>query len=287
MTISLSNIRSKFVFTLLVTTLSIPVFAQFYYKDLVTTQQINHSFQLYKANKVSTVKLNSFEGNMPVTEGFTCEQKVNAPVNQLVTYTKTADAGETYLTAFHDQQGLLIRTIDSTEDAVSTSTYKYDAAKRLIEINVNTRATDNSSSTNERHSWEYNQAGKPVKMLRVRNQNDSSTVNFTLDEKGNVGEEETFLKGSSEGKVYYYYDDKNRLTDVVRYNVRARRLLPDYIFEYEDDELSTMTVVPEGTDNYQKWYYKYDDNGLKLVDFCFNKKNIMLGKVEYVYQFQN
>ena len=106
-----------------------------------------------------------------------------------------------------------------------------------------------------------------------------------LDENGNVIEEEAFKQGVSEGKVYYYYDDKHRLTDVVRYNVKARRLLPDYIFEYEDDELSTMTLVPEGSDDYQKWYYTYDEKGLKQADFCYNKKNVLLGKIEYKYQY--
>jgi hypothetical protein len=265
--------------------MSSPLVAQFYYKDIVTTSQINNNFRLYKTNKVSVVKLNSFEGNMPVTEGFLCEQKVNIPRNQLVTYTKTADAGETMLTTFYNAQGFLSRTIDSSDETVSSSTFKYDAASRLVELNIDTRASDNSSTTSERHVWEYNNVGKPVKMTRIRNNNDSTTILFVLDDKGNIAEEEAFRKGASQGKVYYYYDEQNRLTDVVRYNVKARRLLPDYIFEYEDQELSTMTIVPEGSDDYQKWYYKYDDNGLKQVDFCFDKKNQLLGKIEYVYQF--
>jgi YD repeat-containing protein len=273
------------VLSMLCLVVSSSLTAQFYYKDIVSTSQINNNFRVYKMNKVSGVKLNSFDGNMPVTEGFLCEQKVNIPRNQLITYTKTSDAGETFLTAAYNAKGFLNRTVDSSEETVSTSTFKYDDADRLVELNINTRASDNSSSTSERHVWEYNVSGKPVKMTRIRNNSDSTTVVFVLDEKGNVAEEEVFRKGASQGKVYYYYDEQNRLTDVVRYNVKARRLLPDYIFEYEDDELSAMTVVPEGTDNYQKWYYKYDENGLKQVDFCFDKKNELLGKIEYVYQF--
>ena len=45
-----------------------------------------------------------------------------------------------------------------------------------------------------------------------------------------------------------------------RYHEKAKRLLPDYMFEYEENgELSTMTVVPEGSSDYQKYYYKYDE----------------------------
>src|SRR5690349_3668116 len=126
------------ILTLLCVVVSNSLTAQFYYKDLVTTSQINNNFRVYKLNKVSTVKLNSFEGNMPVTEGFLCEQKVNIPRNQLVTYTKTADAGETMLTAVYNTKGFLNRTIDSSEETVSTSAFKYDDANRLVELQINT-----------------------------------------------------------------------------------------------------------------------------------------------------
>ena len=265
--------------------LCLPVYSQFYYKDQVATMDIISRFQLYKINKVNEVKLNSFQGEEPVTEGFVCEQKVNPAKNQLVTYTKTADAGESYLTAIYNNDGLLARATDSTEETVSTSNYSYDANKRLVELSIQTKARDNSSQSSEKHIWEYNAQGKPVKMIRTRNGRDTTLVRFMLDENGNVIEEEAFKQGVSEGKVYYYYDDKHRLTDVVRYNVKARRLLPDYIFEYEDDELSTMTLVPEGSDDYQKWYYTYDEKGLKQADFCYNKKNVLLGKIEYKYQY--
>ena len=263
---------------------SLPAYSQFYYKDQVATREIISRFQLYKINKVNAVKLNSFQGEEPVTEGFVCEQRVNPTQNQLVTYTKTADAGESYLTAVYNNQGLLTKAVDSTEETVSTSNYNYDGNKRLVQLGIETKARDNSSQSSEKHLWEYTAQGKPVQMIRIRNGRDTTFVHFTLDDNGNVIEEESFKQGKSEGKVYYYYDDKHRLTDVVRYNVKARRLLPDYIFEYEDEELSSMTLVPEGSDDYQKWYYTYDENGLKQADFCYNKKNVLLGKIEYKYQ---
>ena len=286
----MSKARNQISFKILLQSLvlllfSMPAFSQFYYKDQVATKEIISRFQLYKVNKVNAVKLNSFQGNEPVTEGFVCEQKMNPSKNQLVTYTKTADAGESYLTAVYNNQGLLIRAIDSTEETVSSSNYSYDAQNRLIELSIESRAKDNSSRTTEKHSWKYNAQGKPASMIRTKNGADTTLVNFVLDENGNVIEEESLKQGTGQGKVYYYYDEKNRLTDVVRYNVGARRLLPDYIFEYEDDELSTMTVVPEGSDDYQKWYYTYDENGLKQADFCYDKKNQLLGKIEYSYQF--
>lgn len=260
--------------------------SQYYYKDIISTSQINENFRLYTINKVTGVKLNTFNGSTPITEGFICEQKVSYRPNKVVTYTKTSDAGESFLTAIYNAQGLLVKSTDSTEETVSTSSYEYDANRRLIQLKNNTRATDNSSATVEIHNWVYNSAGKPLQMIRIKNGNDSIVVKFTLDEKGNPAEEEAFHKNSSQGKIYYYYDENNRLTDVVRYNIAAKRLLPDYIFEYEDNgQVSVFTIVPEGSTDYQKWYYKYDDNGLKLADFCYNKKNVLQGKVEYEYAF--
>ncbi|HZG23654.1 MAG TPA: hypothetical protein VEZ17_03690, partial [Chitinophagaceae bacterium] len=178
----------------------------------------------------------------------------------------------------------LVKTIDSTNALVSESVYQYDTANRLYLLTHHSRAVDNSSSSVESHRWEYNSNSKPVKMVRVKNRRDSTTFNFTQDERGNVAEEEPSARGALSGKYYYYYDTKNRLTDIVRFNAKAQRLLPDYIFEYEENgDLSTMMVVPEGSSDYQKWYYKYDEGGLKLIDFCYNKRNELQGKIEYQY----
>ena len=45
-----------------------------------------------------------------------------------------------------------------------------------------------------------------------------------------------------------------------------------------------MLVVPEGTDDYQKWIYEYNDAGLKIKETCLNKRKQILGRVEYVYK---
>ena len=260
-------------------------FSQYYYKDLLTTREVNHNFLLYKTNKVARIKLSSFQGNVPVTEGFECEQKIAG--NQMVTYTKTADAGESFFTATYNSKSLLSKTIDSSEEAISTTQYQYDEADHILQISNETHARDGSSKTAEVHLWQYNPAGKPVKMIRIKDARDTTTLVFTLDEKGNPSEETT-AGGKKAVTIYYYYDNQNRLTDIVRYNNQAKRLLPDYIFEWEESgELATMLVVPEGSSDYLKWYYKYDEAGLKAVDFCYNKRKELQGKIEYSYNSAN
>ena len=106
------------------------------------------------------------------------------------------------------------------------------------------------------------------------------------DEKGNIIEEHSVRNKKTLPTYYYYYDDKNRLTDIVRYNAQARRLLPDYIFEYDDEgRVSTVVIVPEDSSNYEKWFYSYYDNGLKGQEACYNKKQELQGRIEYKYSF--
>lgn len=259
--------------------------AQYYYKDILGTQQINANYQLFIANKVSAVNLSSYVGNKPVTEGFSGTQQIYPAQNKVVTITKTAEDGETTFTAFYNAQGFIIQSVDSTTSGSSTSTYNYDAQNRLIVLSNSSRSAGLTST--EVHTWQYNAKGQPVEMKRIRNNSDTTVVSFVTDEKGNVTEERATKNGIAHPTVFYYYDDKKRLTDIVRYNVKVKRMLPDYMFEYEDSgELSSMTVVPEGSSDYQKWYYTYDENGLKLAEFCYNKRNELLGKIEYQYTYK-
>ncbi|MEO6917022.1 MAG: hypothetical protein ABI151_16545 [Chitinophagaceae bacterium] len=276
---------NKLLFLAALMTLTLSASSQYYYKDLVSTQQINNTYRLLRQNKIKLVKLKSYQGAVPIEEGFICEQRVNLARNEVVTYTKTANSPETFFTAIYNAQGSLVRTTDSTAEAVSTTRFTYNNAGKLELLNTETHATDKSSVSSESHRWEYRN-NQPYRMFRTKNDVDTASFYFTVDQKGNLSEEEQKTGKFLSRKMFYYYDEKNRLTDIVQYSPLAKRLLPNYVFEYEDNgELSTMTVVPEGSNDYQKWYYKYDEGGLRLVEFCYDRKNELLGKIEYDYQF--
>ena len=93
-------------------------------------------------------------------------------------------------------------------------------------------------------------------------------------------------KKNSLGTTYYYFDAQHRLTDVAKFNARANRILPDYMFEYNDArQVTQMIVVPEGSADYQTWKYIYNAKGLKEKDVCYNKQKQMVAGIEYVYTF--
>ncbi|MEO6453248.1 MAG: hypothetical protein ABIN97_04210, partial [Ginsengibacter sp.] len=120
--------------------------------------------------------------------------------------------------------------------------------------------------------------------IRKKNDTELSAVNFKVDENGNVIEEEEALKNGIRKKYFYYYDDKNNLTDVVHYNERAKRLLPDYMYEYSSTgQLNQMITTEEGG-GYYIWRYAYNDQNLRESEKCFSKERKLLGSVQYIYR---
>lgn len=261
--------------------LGLTVQGQFYYKDILTVQQTNAQWGLLRSGNVKAVKVQSFEGNNRPSEGWSVEQKITG--NRMTTITTTPTDGRAELTATYNADGRLAQTIDTSEDFHSTTTYEYDAAGRVSAINNSSRSGE--FTTTELHRWTYDQSGKPTQMLRIRNRTDTTYVTFIYESRNVPVEEHAVRKGIKEPVVYYYYNDKNELTDIVRYNQKARRLLPTHIFAYNaDGRMSGMLLIPEGSNQYERWYYDYDDRGLKVRERVFNKQQQLMGKVEYVYE---
>ena len=122
-------------------------------------------------------------------------------------------------------------------------------------------------------------------MLRIKNSRDTMFVSFKLDENGNVVEEQATRLGKQSDPVYYYYDASNRLTDIVRFNNKAKRLLPEYMFEYApgNQVIQKITVPANGSD-YLIWRYLYDARGLKVKEAMYDKYKTLTGKIEYKYE---
>jgi len=258
--------------------------AQYYYKDVVLTAQIGAGYHLLRANSITAVRVTPSDAANAEKEGVTLQQTVYPAQNLLVTYTKTPESGASWVKAYYNENSRLLLSVDSTEDLVTRSQYAYDAAGRLSSISSNS-VPKNDPAMKEVHQWTYDAAGKPVKMVKIKNDNDTTWVSFEADEKGNPGEEKVVRNRVSLGSTFYYYDAQNRLTDIARYNKKADRILPEYMFEYNDaGQVSQMIVVPEGTSDYQTWKYAYNANGLKQQEACYSKQKQLLGKVEYNYE---
>lgn len=90
------------------------------------------------------------------------------------------------------------------------------------------------------------------------------------------------------GYLYYYYDEKNRLSDIVRYNTKVKKLLPDLMFEYDENnrvvqKITTVSNLLMG--GYLIWRYIFNEKGLKTKEALFNKDKELTGKIDYSYTF--
>ena len=258
--------------------------AQYYYKDIISPRQAASERPNLKEQKIRTIKVHSFEGNGEPSPGFFCEKKIGKDYRTVQTYTKSNITGKSLLTSYYNDKDLLLKSVDSSEFSATTSIYEYDNSGNLVQVVSNSHSSDDDFTTRliEAHQYSYDDKGRPVKMLRIRNNKDSAWIIFSLDERGNVIDE---LDESKNGKhYYYYYNDKSRLTDIVKFNIVKNKLLPDFMFEYNSaGQVTQMISVEEGISNdYYTWKYVYND-GLRIIEKCFSKEKILLGYFEYEY----
>lgn len=265
------------------------LYAQHYYNDIVGTKKTNDLWKLYKQNAISSITTKSTESDGQPSEGFLLEQKINLQNKTIETTTGSAATGKSLLTSYFNEKDQLIKTVDKNDNSENSAVYTYDNDGKLISIETNSITKDTSFSLSEKHVWFYNSNGLPEKMLKIKNDNDTATIRINYDEKGNAGEEVDFAKGKQLERYYFYYNAKKQLTDIVRYNIRYKRMLPDYSFDYDDagrlNEMTVYRVQSSGSD-YLTWMYLYDEKGLKLKEACVDKDRKLVGKIEYSYNGQ-
>lgn len=260
--------------------------AQFYYKDMVGTKESSELIAAYRKNGVQSVAMKSYTIDNTPIENLSVQQEFSSPAQTLRTITKTDYLPTSYLTTYFDESGRVLKTTDSTAGSfVNVTEYRYNNSGLLSSILTSFGDTLASLKTEE-HQWQYDAQAHPTRMLRIRNKKDSSVVNFKLDAAGNVIEEQETVRFIKEEPLYYFYDAKNRMTDIVRYNKKAARLLPEQMFEYAtNNQLVQRTTVPQNSDNYLVWRYRFDNRGLKTAEEIFNKQKELTGRVEYSYSF--
>jgi YD repeat-containing protein len=272
-------------FFLLTCMFSFSVHAQYYYKDIWNNQQLMKEFSLLKKDNLKTIKIKSFEDDGQPSDGFYCEKKINKNYTQSQMISKSNITGQSLLVTDYNADGCPVKLTDNTPTTISTTQYEYDNLGRLSVMRMMTKADDDSSGISETHEYFYDDKGRPVKMLQKKNNVLISTIQFVSDSTGNIIEEDIKNNNSTVKKYYYYYDDKNQLTDVVHYNERAKRLLPNYMYEYTSfNQPKQMISTEEGGSNYLIWKYTYNDQNLRETEKCFSKERRLLGTIEYEYQ---
>ncbi len=258
--------------------------AQYYYKDIVSSSQLQTDMNAYRNNKVRTINIKSFEGDGEESEGFFAQKKINKDYTRTELFTRSVISSPSLLVSDFNSKGQILRTHDSSTISVTENRYNYNSSGDLQSVSSSIRSRDDDFTTEilEEHIYSYDANGKLAKMQRVKNKRDTVVILFALDEHGNVAIEKDTRTGS---KYYYYYDSKNRITDIVQENDLKLRPVPDYLFEYNNSQglLSQMISTEEGGNNYYVWKYMYE-NGLRTAEKCFTKERKLMGRIEYEYK---
>lgn len=257
--------------------------AQYYYKDIVSNKQLLEELAQLKDQNLRSVKITSFEDDGRPSEGFLVEKNINRNYTAIETFTRSNVTGASLFTSRFTKAGLLIQTVDSSDLAVNTSNYFYDDQRRIksIQSHIHSSDDDFKNEITEHHNYEYDAGGQLVKMYRIKNNTDTAIILYSADEKNNVAIEKDTKSGKS---YYYYYDTKNRLTDVVHLNQFNQKMLPDYVFEYNNaGQITQMTTTEEGSSYYYIWRYTYN-NGLRIKEKCYSKEKRLMGTIEYEYK---
>lgn len=263
-------------------------FCQYYYSDITDTKAMGDRMKNFVQQKVKNVTATGYDARGVKTTDFNEWQEVNAAKKLLKLSTRNGFQVSRQYYQFDDQYRLQ-QIVDSSGAIKSTTTYTYDTKGNITSIKTSIVDSLKDFSETTEHQYQLSANGKPEKLWRIVNGTDSSEYRFTVDEKGNVVDEQLFRRGMGVDSIFYYYDDKNRMTDIVRYNKKARKLLPALMFEYDDADrvIQKMTVLSTNNPDYLIWRYIFNDRGLKTKEALFNKQKELTGRIDYAYTFEN
>lgn len=273
----------RFILSLSSILLAVSGSAQFYYNDIIGSAELNNKMKVLSSNKIKSSTATGYDAQGTKSTDFNEWQTIDLTQNKLLVTNRTGQT-VTRQTSHFNSDFLVQSIIDSTTDFRSVTTYQYQNGN-IARIKIVTEDATEGLSQSEEHVWFYNSSNKPVKMFRIINGTDSSEYRFSVDENNNVIDEKRYLRNVPVDSVLYYYDDDNRLTDIVRYDKRTKQLMPDFMFEYDTNNrvIQKISILSAANRNYLIWRYAYNDRGLKTKEALFNKDKELQGRIDYTY----
>lgn len=259
--------------------------SQYFYNDLAGARDLSTRMQTLVNGRVTTITASGVDARGVRNTDFNEIQEVNAAARSLRISNRNGFTVSKQTYRF-DANWQLQSLADSSGSISSLTQYTYSGS--LI-TRIETVVTDAQQDFSERetHVWQYNTNGQPQKMWRILNQKDTTEYRFTIDEKGQVADEQLFRRNTGLDAVYYYYDENGRMTDIVRYDKKLKKLLPDFMFEYDEQNrvIQKIATLSTQTRDYIIWRFAYDAKGLKTKEALFNKQKELTGRIEYTYSY--
>lgn len=257
------------------------VYCQYYYSDILLTQQGNINYLNLKNNKVKKIVIN----NNSNEDGILIKQSFTNSWNTLLTEAQLS-IGITNTSTQYYENNLITKKEEDIKNVNSTINYYYNNQGKLIQINSKSIDTAVNKSFEENHLFIYDDKDVLSSMLKIKNNNDTTYIDFLKDEKNNIIEERWTYKNKLIETYYYFYNNQNLITDIVKFNLKVNRMLPEFLFEYNfQNKLVQLTQIPFGSSNYFVWKYYYNDKQLKEKEVVFNKQGEKIGEMTYNYEY--
>ncbi len=264
--------------------------AQFYYSDLLGLKQTEQQQQLYRSLRVKQVRSTAIQPSGEAQSGFQESIEI-VPTGDTVQRTQLLEGVPATTMLVYAPTGRLLQQHENRSGYKSQISYYYMPTGQVDRLE--NRITDSLSDFHNReiHHWEYDSKGNPQQMWRIleksENEWDTTEIRLVTDSSGLVTEERSFKKGRETGFYYYYYNEQRQLTDIVRYHERFKRLLPDQLFEYDEQGRQTQRMLLTGNQvaTYLIWRYGYRTDGLLSEEALFNNKKEYTGSIRYSYSF--
>ncbi len=278
----------QYFLTIIIILLSYTSQAQYYYKDVLTNKENTTNNQALRKSKCTSLEVKSYHFDGEEIESFLCRQDIENNAKHVLTITGSPYTGGNHLHSFYTLQGQLLRSVDSNASLVIQNNYEYQADK-LTKISVTSFEPEQKNIRNtEIHQWIYDDKGTAKKMLRIKNQTDTSILLFAKDSITNlVINEVEYVKGKVKEHYQYFYDDAHNLTAIFKYNPIRKKMLPELVLDYNDKyEIIKKTNFAGSANNTTFWYYFYNDSGLKTEEQCFLTGNLFKGKLKYFYTYE-
>ncbi len=264
---------------------SCSVEAQYYFNDLLANKQTHTQYQTLRKWKVRSFTVVAAPDQPTAKEEVLINQEISLDGKRIVIYSNE-NGGKTYRTITQYEGGKLIRSIAGTRTGDITTQFTYTANGLPLKIQSTTKDTALDINQLEVHHYFYQKDSVPDYAFVIRDNSDTLRVNFIIDSLQLVAEERWMRGNKQVERYYYYYDNNRRLTDIVRFNNKAGRLLPDFIFSYDETgRMNKMIQVPRYGNNYLSWEYSYDEKGLKTMEKMTSKDKQQSATLFYRYNF--
>lgn len=262
--------------------------AQYFYQDLYSTWQANAKQNMYRQLNVKKIQVFSYDPYHERDNSFSVEKIFARDYRVVNSITQSSVNGDSWLKNTYDSQYRIVESWDSSNFAINLTNYRYDSAGRLIEINILSRTPAQSigeAMLTEKHLFAYDQQGRPLRMIRIKNQTDTSMAIFQIDTAGRVVQEVDSIDGRT-FVFHFSYAGKGLLTGIFRYDARLQKTIPIQTWEYDDQQqVRRMTTNAGGNGGMNVWLYDYDPHHLVQRERCLADGKTFIGSVEYTYEF--